>query len=155
MKLKAGKILRGGARVAGFLFLCSLVSYLHHNLPFKTIENNGQTRNILQSAHKNRNIASFYDEIIIEASDQLLLSQDKRFQQLGRNLKPNFSNLMFQKSSKRASLPDNPNYPIGDDVTLDDVYISVKTSQKYHQSRLRIVVDTWFEQAKDQVSVVF
>ncbi|XP_014674977.1 PREDICTED: beta-1,3-N-acetylglucosaminyltransferase lunatic fringe-like [Priapulus caudatus] len=33
---------------------------------------------------------------------------------------------------------------------LDDVFLSVKTTHKYHEARLRIVVDTWFRLAPHQ-----
>ena len=32
-------------------------------------------------------------------------------------------------------------------VTLDDIFISVKTSGKYHKSRLSSILDTWFSLA--------
>nr|XP_002120813.1 beta-1,3-N-acetylglucosaminyltransferase lunatic fringe [Ciona intestinalis] len=35
-------------------------------------------------------------------------------------------------------------------VTLDDIYISVKTSRKFHESRLDPIVKTWFKLAKKQ-----
>lgn len=35
-------------------------------------------------------------------------------------------------------------------VTLDDVFISVKTTRNYHNSRLPIILKTWFQLAKKQ-----
>lgn len=35
---------------------------------------------------------------------------------------------------------------------LDDIFISVKTTKSYHDSRLAMIVKTWFQLAKDQVS---
>lgn len=35
-------------------------------------------------------------------------------------------------------------------LTLDDVYISVKTTRKYHHTRLPVILNTWFQLAKDQ-----
>lgn len=35
---------------------------------------------------------------------------------------------------------------------LDDIFISVKTTKSYHDSRLALIVKTWFQLAKDQVS---
>lgn len=37
-------------------------------------------------------------------------------------------------------------------TTLDDVFISVKTTKHYHKNRLPIILTTWFQLAKDQVS---
>ncbi|XP_064595659.1 fringe glycosyltransferase-like [Liolophura sinensis] len=35
-------------------------------------------------------------------------------------------------------------------TNLGDVYISVKTTQKYHQSRVKILLDTWVQLAREQ-----
>lgn len=37
-------------------------------------------------------------------------------------------------------------------LDLDDIFISVKTTKNYHNTRLRLIVDTWFQLARDQVS---
>lgn len=34
---------------------------------------------------------------------------------------------------------------------LDDIFISVKTTKDYHDSRLNMIVKTWFQLSKDQV----
>ncbi|KAG5680517.1 hypothetical protein PVAND_010024 [Polypedilum vanderplanki] len=36
-------------------------------------------------------------------------------------------------------------------IDLDDIFISVKTTRKYHETRLRLIIETWFQLAKDQV----
>lgn len=36
-------------------------------------------------------------------------------------------------------------------IDLDDIFISVKTTKKYHDSRLKAIVKTWFQLARDQV----
>lgn len=36
-------------------------------------------------------------------------------------------------------------------IDLDDIFISVKTTKKYHDSRLKTIVKTWFQLARDQV----
>ncbi len=39
-----------------------------------------------------------------------------------------------------------------DDVTIaDDIFISVKTSKKFHESRLKVILDTWFHLAPNKV----
>lgn len=37
-------------------------------------------------------------------------------------------------------------------TVLDDIFISVKTTKNFHKSRLFVVLTTWFQLAKDQVS---
>ena len=36
--------------------------------------------------------------------------------------------------------------------TLDDVFISVKTTKKFHESRVSLQLETWFNLAREQVS---
>lgn len=38
----------------------------------------------------------------------------------------------------------------GRPTTLNDIFISVKTTKKFHEKRLKLVLDTWFQFAKDQ-----
>lgn len=38
-------------------------------------------------------------------------------------------------------------------TNLDDMFISVKTTKHYHHSRLPAIVDTWFQFARNQVSL--
>jgi hypothetical protein len=40
----------------------------------------------------------------------------------------------------------------GINIDLDDIFISVKTTKKYHHTRLRLIIETWFQLARDQVS---
>lgn len=37
-------------------------------------------------------------------------------------------------------------------ITLDDIFISVKTTRFYQHNRLPIILKTWFQLAKEQVS---
>lgn len=43
--------------------------------------------------------------------------------------------------------------PKPDQYNLDDIFISVKTTKNYHNNRLVMIIKTWFQLAKDQVSV--
>uniref|UniRef100_H2XPZ2 Fringe-like glycosyltransferase domain-containing protein n=1 Tax=Ciona intestinalis TaxID=7719 RepID=H2XPZ2_CIOIN len=38
-----------------------------------------------------------------------------------------------------------------EELTLKDVFITVKTCAKYHQSRIRVLVKTWFTLAREQI----
>lgn len=37
-------------------------------------------------------------------------------------------------------------------ITLDDVFISVRTGGFFHESRIPLIVNTWWNQAKNQVT---
>lgn len=39
-------------------------------------------------------------------------------------------------------------------ITLDDIFISVKTTKHYQYTRLPIILKTWFQLAKGQVTIV-
>lgn len=39
-------------------------------------------------------------------------------------------------------------------VTLDDVFISVKTTKNFHATRLDVIIKTWFTLAREQVTSV-
>lgn len=39
-----------------------------------------------------------------------------------------------------------------DQLELKDIFIAVKTTRKYHRSRLKLLIQTWVSQAKEQVS---
>ena len=36
-------------------------------------------------------------------------------------------------------------------VTVKDIYISVKTSKKYHKERIGLILDTWYNWVKEEV----
>lgn len=38
-------------------------------------------------------------------------------------------------------------------ITLDDIFISVKTTKHYQYTRLPIILKTWFQLAKEQVRI--
>lgn len=39
-------------------------------------------------------------------------------------------------------------------TTLDDIFISVKTTKNFHASRLDVIIKTWFTLAREQVSIL-
>lgn len=45
--------------------------------------------------------------------------------------------------------------PKPDQYNLDDIFISVKTTKNYHDKRLAMIIKTWFQLAKDQVSYTY
>ncbi|XP_031352189.1 fringe glycosyltransferase-like [Photinus pyralis] len=52
----------------------------------------------------------------------------------------------FHFDFKIGSTISRPNH-----ITLDDVYIAVKTSSSFHQTRLPMILQTWFPLANDQI----
>lgn len=40
-------------------------------------------------------------------------------------------------------------------ISLNDIFISVKTTKLYHDTRLDVIIKTWFQLATDQVSDFF
>lgn len=44
-----------------------------------------------------------------------------------------------------------PDFRSRDPLELKDIFIAVKTTRKYHRSRLELLIQTWVSQAKEQV----
>lgn len=42
---------------------------------------------------------------------------------------------------------------VRDNITLNDIFISVKTTRNYEDTRLPVILKTWFQLAKEQVSI--
>lgn len=42
---------------------------------------------------------------------------------------------------------------VGKSIWLGEMFIAVKTTKKFHQSRVGLLLDTWISQVKEQVSV--
>lgn len=40
-------------------------------------------------------------------------------------------------------------------LELKDIFIAVKTTKKYHRSRLKLLIETWISEAKEQVRICF
>lgn len=53
----------------------------------------------------------------------------------------NFNEIFVTETTKEPS------------TTLDDIFISVKTAYTYHENRLALILRTWFQLAKTQVSL--
>lgn len=49
-----------------------------------------------------------------------------------------------------AAPADEP--PPAEDLGADDIFIAVKTTKKFHQSRLHLLMDTWISRNMQQVS---
>ena len=60
-------------------------------------------------------------------------------------------NQVLLQSQKLAHAPHHMHF----DRTLDDVFISVKTTKKYHYPRVIIQLETWVSLVKSQVSILY
>lgn len=56
------------------------------------------------------------------------------------------------KPGRSAAPADEP--PPAEDLGADDIFIAVKTTKKFHQSRLNLLMDTWISRNMQQVSRV-
>ncbi|XP_062913491.1 beta-1,3-N-acetylglucosaminyltransferase lunatic fringe isoform X1 [Mobula hypostoma] len=43
--------------------------------------------------------------------------------------------------------------PFRDDITMGDLFIAVKTTKKFHRSRLELLLDTWISRNRDQTYI--
>lgn len=60
------------------------------------------------------------------------------------------------RGRREAETPVRPPAPAGDpppaeDLAADDIFIAVKTTKKFHQSRLNVLLDTWISRNMQQV----
>ena len=96
------------------------------------------------------------------SSDIISVDNDNRVHSYKVNsANNNFSNNRLTNPTKMESnyLDYNQNSVTGTPkpptTELDDIFISVKTTKNYHDVRLAMIVKTWFQLAKDQVSSYF
>ena len=47
----------------------------------------------------------------------------------------------------------SPPVTLASSTTLDDLFISVKTTKNFHSSRLDVIIKTWFTLAREQVTI--
>ncbi|KAH9494906.1 hypothetical protein Btru_020767 [Bulinus truncatus] len=97
------------------------------------------------------------------SAKEITLSNESSFDQPEKNTNVDFSNsnnLLLKKKSKvlqkvEKDMINNGTEKVRDPrlrtTELADIFISVKTTSKYHRSRLSIVLKTWYRLAKEQV----
>lgn len=77
---------------------------------------------------------------------------------LGKPIKTEISRNSYPKTGKGVRrIPERgiggpQEYRSHDKLELKDIFIAVKTTRKYHKSRLELLIQTWVSQAKEQVS---
>lgn len=69
-----------------------------------------------------------------------------------RSLSENYVEGGAEGSAAAAGSTATPKPPL---ARPQDVFISVKTTGHYHRARLPVIIKTWFQLAKEQVSVRF
>ena len=59
-----------------------------------------------------------------------------------------------RREVEKPTLPANAatNAPPAEDISADDIFIAVKTTKKFHRSRLDLLLDTWISRNLQQVS---
>ncbi|KAM6896914.1 beta-1,3-N-acetylglucosaminyltransferase radical fringe [Xenentodon cancila] len=58
----------------------------------------------------------------------------------------------YRKGSEADVVPVSVSRP-PETLDLNDIFIAVKTTRKYHKSRLELLIQTWVSQAKDQTYI--
>lgn len=76
-----------------------------------------------------------------------LVGQHQRKASVGRR-KAHHTDPLFTQSLLLGKLLKAPAVLEAPETSLSDVFISVKTSSKFHKSRLAVVLGTWFQQAR-------
>ncbi|XP_054625148.1 beta-1,3-N-acetylglucosaminyltransferase radical fringe [Dunckerocampus dactyliophorus] len=70
----------------------------------------------------------------------------------------NYRETYSEKNSNIVSIPGGqdgilPGFASHDLLELKDIFIAVKTTRKYHKSRLELLIQTWISQAKEQTYI--
>ena len=99
-----------------------------------------------------------YDRQHIAKSSNVVSSSDDAQHQFQSERSPrslNAKSRAILSSSDTTSQFETSNHhtnnPLHD--SLNDIFISVKTTKKFHRSRLDVIARTWFVLARDQVSL--
>ena len=96
-----------------------------------------------------------YEKFVLFKERQDIYSSEEKLQKEKFATANNSKAHKPRVSSEHRMLQSDDKFLLSEQqVTLDEVYISVKTTKKYHGSRLQLIVDTWFQFAKNQVSQI-
>ena len=93
------------------------------------------------------------------ATDSDVVQEDENHDKTGSQAKKGFS-AYFSKLSRGRREAENPTSSAGsatdatpaEDISAEDIFIAVKTTKKFHQSRLNLLLDTWVSRNVQQVS---
>lgn len=110
--------------------------------PFEKHDINNNAKNYIENdtdTDTDQRISSLSSSNLFNNNDQKLL---EHFHQ--RKLQNHL--VIKDKLFSKIQVPFNQR-----NLTLDDLFISVKTTRIFHKSRLDIILDTWHQLAKNQV----
>lgn len=83
---------------------------------------------------------------------------DARTKRSATTIKEHQDSFLFRRALHKVSWtstakldPDWRPSEFADVTVADDIFISVKTSEKFHETRLKVILDTWFQLAPNKV----
>ncbi|XP_046894851.1 beta-1,3-N-acetylglucosaminyltransferase lunatic fringe [Hypomesus transpacificus] len=94
------------------------------------------------------------------ATDSDVVQEDENHDKTGSQAKKGFS-AYFSKLSRGRREAENPTSSAGsatdatpaEDISAEDIFIAVKTTKKFHQSRLNLLLDTWVSRNVQQTYI--
>lgn len=102
-----------------------------------------------QDGHQQQHIQQHQPTTVIIRKDVLSFNFSDIERPDSSSISDTGRNLLLRGLSQR-SVTATPKPPI---TELDDIFISVKTTKNYHDTRLALIIKTWFQLARDQVSL--
>lgn len=121
------------ASTACLCLLLLLVAVQHHRVQVDDSETGGEERSLLQDAARED-----------AGGAQVKKGFSAYFTKLTRGRRE--AEKPARSSSASAAEP-----PPAEDISADDIFIAVKTTKKFHQSRLNLLLDTWISRNVQQV----
>ena len=81
-----------------------------------------------------------------------LISNDERTKRSALENLDSESDFVFRRAVHKVSWSSNlQSHRQPKQFGLEDVFVSVKTSEKFHSTRLKVILDTWYNLAPKQV----
>ncbi|XP_037907215.1 fringe glycosyltransferase [Hermetia illucens] len=99
-----------------------------------------------QDGHQQQHIQQHQPTTVIIRKDVLSFNFSDIERPDSSSISDTGRNLLLRGLSQR-SVTATPKPPI---TELDDIFISVKTTKNYHDTRLALIIKTWFQLARDQ-----
>lgn len=133
-------------------------------LEHKGVVNNHGTRHVLKQEHEVKPVIepwdSRHDQPNLPKTNMRKLDQVRNYSKADEEFKRQrqskvTQNLNYDDDILYNKLVNKSLHRKPSDLKLEDIFIGVKTTTRYHSSRLGILVKTWFQNAKHQVSFTF
>lgn len=103
--------------------------------PSQLLDNSNVNVNDYSSRSSSGNVEDFYSNLTTTTTTSNATHKDDQHEETSRD----YYNTHTEQ------------YEWSTNIDLDDIFISVKTTKKFHDSRLKMLVKTWFQLAKEQV----